>query len=136
MALAMRDEVTRLTEEWTNRGFDLGFGVGIEVGEVDYATLDQVSFEGQFHYMAIGSVANLAARLCDTADSGQILITQRVHSEVEDTAEVESIGALEFKGFHKPIPVFNVVNLKPGGHQRSCRRLFPYNQNSSEREYE
>jgi adenylate cyclase len=109
MALAMRDEVGNLAEMWSKRGFDLGFGVGIELG---YATLGQVGFEGQFHYMAIGSVANLAARLCDRADSGQVLITQRVYSEVEESVEVEPVGELGFKGFQKPIAVFNVLRLE------------------------
>jgi len=108
MALAMRDDVEKLSDQWRKRGLDLGFGVGIELG---YATLGQVGFEGQFHYMAIGSVANLAARLCDRAEAGQVLITQRVYSEAEDIVRVESVGQLEFKGFPQPISVFNVRSL-------------------------
>lgn len=111
MALDMRDEVSALLDKWSKRGFELGFGVGIALG---YATLGQVGFEGQFHYMAIGSVANLASRLCDQAQNGQILITQRVYAEVEDLARVESIGELDFKGFHKPVPAFQVVGLNAG----------------------
>ena len=61
--------------------------------------------------MAIGSVANLASRLCDQAEDGQILITQRVYAEVEDLAEVESVGDLSFKGFHKPIPTYQVLGV-------------------------
>ncbi len=106
MALAMREEVNGLIEQWKKRGFYLGFGVGITQG---YATLGQVGFEGQFHYMAIGSVANLAARLCAEAQNGQILITQRVLAEVEGAVEVKSIGERTFKGFHKPIPVYQVI---------------------------
>ena len=106
MAIAMRDEVGALRTQWDKRGFELGFGVGIALG---YATLGQVGFEGQFHYMAIGSVANLASRLCDQAEDGQILITQRVYAEVEELAEVEPVGELEFKGFHKPIPTYQVL---------------------------
>jgi adenylate cyclase len=111
MSIAMRDEVGKLRTEWNKRGFELGFGVGIALG---YATLGQVGFEGQFHYMAIGSVANLASRLCDQADDGQILITQRVYADVEDLVEVESIGELSFKGFHKPIPTYQVVGINTG----------------------
>ncbi len=111
MAIDMRDEVDELLKKWGKRGFELGFGVGVALG---YATLGQVGFEGQFHYMAIGSVANLASRLCDQAQNGQILITQRVYAEVEDLAKVESIGELTFKGFHKPVPAFQVLGMNAG----------------------
>lgn len=100
-----------LLRKWGKRGFELGFGMGIALG---YATLGQVGFEGQFHYMAIGSVANLASRLCDQARDGQILITQRVYAEVEGLAEMEPIGELTFKGFHKPLPAYQVVGLAAG----------------------
>ncbi len=111
MAIDMRDEVDELLKKWGKRGFELGFGVGVALG---YATLGHVGFEGQFHYMAIGSVANLASRLCDQAQNGQILITQRVYAEVEDLAQVEPIGELTFKGFHKPVPAFQVLGMNAG----------------------
>ena len=112
MAIAMRGEVGELRKKWEKRGFELGFGVGIALG---YATLGQVGFEGQFHYMAIGSVANLASRLCDQAKDGQILITQRVYADVEDMAEVEPVGELTFKGFHKPVPAYQVLAMNASG---------------------
>jgi class 3 adenylate cyclase len=112
MSIAMRDEVGELRKEWQKRGFELGFGVGIALG---YATLGQVGFEGQFHYMAIGSVANLASRLCDQAKDGQILVTQRVYADVEDIAEVESVGELTFKGFPKPVPAYQVLGMNSSG---------------------
>ncbi len=112
MAIAMRGEVGELRKTWEKRGFELGFGVGIALG---YATLGQVGFEGQFHYMAIGSVANLASRLCDQAKDGQILITQRVYADVEDMAEVEPVGELTFKGFHKPVPAYQVLEMNASG---------------------
>ncbi len=109
MAVAMRDEVAGLVERWRKRGHHLGLGVGIAVG---YATLGQIGFAGRFHYGAIGTVLNLASRLCDTAESGQILVSQRVRAEVEDLAEVEALGALELNGFAKPVPAFNLLALK------------------------
>ena len=112
MAIAMRDEVGELCKKWEKGGFELGFGVGIALG---HATLGQVGFEGQFHYMAIGSVANLASRLCDQAKDGQILITQRVYADVEDIAEVEPVGELTFKGFHKPVPAYQVLGMNASG---------------------
>ncbi len=110
MAVAMRDEVANLVKAWEKSGFELGFGVGIALG---YATLGQVGFEGQFHYMAIGPVANLAARLCDEAKDQQILITQRVYSEVEELVEADLVGELTLKGFHKPVPTYQIVALRP-----------------------
>jgi adenylate cyclase len=112
MSLAMRNEIGELRDKWKKRGFDLGFGVGIDLG---YATLGQVGFEGQFHYMAIGSVANLASRLCDQAEDGQILISQRVYADVEEIAEVELVGEFTFKGFHKPVPAYQVLGINSDG---------------------
>ncbi len=111
MALGMQREVDKLIEAWRKRGFDLGHGVGIALG---YATLGQVGFEGRLHYGAIGSVLNLASRLCDEAEAGQILVTQRVYAEVEEMAEAKPIGELTLKGFLKPVPAFNVTGLKAG----------------------
>ena len=111
MAFAMRVAVDGLVERWRKRGYDLGLGVGIAVG---YATLGQIGFEGRFHYGAIGTVLNLASRLCDAAEAGQILLTQRVYADVEDLAEVEPFGDLELKGFAKPVPTLNLLALKEG----------------------
>jgi adenylate cyclase len=109
MALAMRERVTELNQEWRKRGYHLDFGVGITLG---YATLGKIGFEGRFDYAAIGSVTNLASRLCDEAQGGQILISQRVHAAVAELVHAEPIGELPLKGLHQPVPAFNVVGLK------------------------
>ena len=109
MAVAMRDGIGEIAEAWHRFGYDLGFGVGIAHG---YATLGQIGFEGRFHYGAIGSVLNLASRLCDQAHAGQILITQRVSIDVEDIAELEAVEEFKLKGFLKPVIAFNVLGLK------------------------
>jgi len=111
MAVMMQRDVGKLIDTWDKRGFDLGFGVGITSG---YATLGHIGSEEQFHYAAIGSVANLASRLCDEARSGQILISETVHAAVAEIAKVEPVGALSLKGFPKPVPVLQVVGLKEG----------------------
>jgi len=108
MADAMRDMMGNLISRWEKRDHNLGFGVGIANG---YATLGQIGFEGRYHYGAIGSVLNLASRLCDHAKAGQILITNRIYAEVEPLVEVEDIGALDLKGFHKPISTLNLVSV-------------------------
>ncbi len=74
-----------------------------------------IGFEGRYDYGAIGSVVNLAARLCGEARAGQILISQRVHADVEELIEAERIGDLTLKGFHQPVAAFNAVGLKDGG---------------------
>ena len=112
MAVAMQKEIRDLSEQWRRRGHDLGLGVGIAMG---YATLGQIGFEGRFHYGAIGSVINLASRLCDNANSGQILVTKRVGAEVEDIARTELIGQLDLRGFREPVPALNVIGLKAEG---------------------
>ena len=108
MALAMRDRVATLVEGWSRLGHDLGFGVGIAQG---FATLGRIGYEGRFDYAAIGTVTNLAARLCGEADAGQVLVSQRVFSAVENLAVGESVGALELKGFSRPIRAFGVSRM-------------------------
>ena len=109
MAVAMRDCVTGLTERWRKHGRELGFGVGIAQG---YATLGKIGFEGRFDYAAIGTVANLASRLCSEAKSGQILISQRVLTAVEDIVEAQHLGEVSLKGLTQAIHAHNVRWLK------------------------
>jgi adenylate cyclase len=108
MALAMRDRVATLAEGWSRRGHDLGFGVGIAQG---FATLGRIGYEGRFDYAAIGTVTNLAARLCGEASAGQVLVSQRVFSAVEEVAVGQSVGALELRGFSRPVRAFGVSRM-------------------------
>jgi class 3 adenylate cyclase/CheY-like chemotaxis protein len=109
MAVAMRERVDELLVKWRKRGYDLDFGIGIAQG---YATIGAIGFEGRMDYGAIGTVTNLAARLCGEAKPRQILIAQRVFGAVENLVDVEELGGLALKGFSKPVPAFNVVRLK------------------------
>ena len=109
MAVAMRDRVARLQTQWAKRGYALGFGAGITAG---YATIGAIGFEGRRDYAAIGTVTNLAARLCGEAQPGQILISQRLYGTVESLVEAESVGELSFKGFHRPLQTYNILRLR------------------------
>jgi adenylate cyclase len=109
LGCALRDEMEELTPRWRKRGYDLGFGGGAALG---YATCGEVGFEGRSDYAAIGSVTNLASRLADEAQDGQILIAQRLYAEVEDDVAVEAVGEFALKGFQRPVPAFNVVGLR------------------------
>src|SRR5436309_22066 len=109
MAVAMRARVDELLVKWRRRGYDLDFGIGIAQG---YATIGAIGFEGRLDYGAIGTVTNLAARLCGEARPRQILIAQRVLGAVEALLEVEELGGLTLKGFSKPVAAFNVLQLK------------------------
>jgi adenylate cyclase len=108
MAAAMRDRVRGLRSAWRKRGHDLDLGVGIAQG---YATIGAIGFEGRWDYGAIGTVTNLAARLCAEAQGGQVLVTSRVAASVEGLVDVEEIGALALRGLTKPVPTYNVVRL-------------------------
>jgi len=108
MAVAMRDRVADLAEEWHRSGHELGFSVGIAQG---YATLGRVGFEGRFDYAAIGTVTNLAARLCDAADAGKILVSQRVHAAVDDLVVSNQVSELPLKGFSRPVTSYEIVAL-------------------------
>ena len=106
MAVAMRERVEGLAAGWRSRGHDLGFGVGIAQG---YATLGRVGFEGRWDYAAIGPVTNLAARLCSMATDGQVLVSRRVRTGAEQEFELREVGAVEVKGFARPVEVFEVI---------------------------
>jgi class 3 adenylate cyclase len=108
MAVAMRNRVDQLAEGWSRQGYDLHFGVGITQG---HATLGRVGFEGRFDYTAIGSVTNLAARLCGEAGPGQILVSQRVYAAAEEIITAEPMGELTLRGFSRPARVYNVLGL-------------------------
>ena len=105
MAVAMRDAVARLQDGWRRRGREIGFGVGIAQG---YATLGQIGFAERVDYTAIGTVCNLAARLCDAAADGQILVSKRIAAAVEGKAALEEIGDLALKGLSQAVAVYNV----------------------------
>jgi adenylate cyclase len=109
MALAMRDRVSDLRVKWKKRGVDLDLGVGIAQG---YATIGAIGFEGRLDYGAIGTVTNLAARLCGEARPGQILVSQRLQGTVEELVETEAVGELALKGFSRPVSAFNVIGVK------------------------
>jgi adenylate cyclase len=108
MAVAMRGRVAQLAEEWTRRGFDLQMGLGLAQG---HATLGRIGFEGRSDYAAIGTVTNLAARLCDQAGPGQILISQRVYAATEDILVAQPVGELSLRGFSRATRAYDVKGL-------------------------
>jgi class 3 adenylate cyclase/DNA-binding FrmR family transcriptional regulator len=112
MALELRDALGALTATWSRLGHEIGFGIGIAHG---FATLGTIGFEGRFDYAAIGTVSNVASRLCDEAKPGQILISPRVLTKVEDTVKVEPVGEFELKGIRRPLAAFNVVGAVSAG---------------------
>jgi class 3 adenylate cyclase len=106
MALEMRDAIGALTDKWRRLGHDIGFGIGIAHG---FATLGTIGFEGRFDYAAIGTVSNVASRLCDEAKPGQILISPRVLMAVENAVTVEPVGEFALKGIRRPLAAYNVL---------------------------
>ena len=109
MADAMRARIRVLGAQWRRHGYDLDLGLGIAKG---YATIGAIGFEGRRDYAAIGSVTNLAFRLCAEAAPGQILISQRIYAAVPDLVDAKEVGPLQLKGFHRPIVAYEVVHLK------------------------
>ena len=108
MALAMQEAFPALAAEWRKRGFELGLGCGIAQG---YATLGQIGFEGRWDYAAIGSVTNLAARLCAEATGGQVLVDRKTMARVESLVDATALGPLTLKGFTHPVPAFVLDGL-------------------------
>ncbi|MDT4996126.1 MAG: adenylate cyclase, partial [Pseudonocardiales bacterium] len=108
MAVAMRARIRDLAESWAQRGHDLGFGIGVAQG---FATLGRIGFEGRLDYAAIGSVTNLAARLCAEAKAWQVLVTQRVFSSADGIAVGDDVGDLTLRGFSRPVHAYDVKGL-------------------------
>jgi class 3 adenylate cyclase len=106
MALEVREAIGALTETWSRLGHEIGFGIGIAHG---FATLGTIGFEGRFDYAAIGTVSNVASRLCDEAKPGQILISPQVLMKVENAVKVEPVGEFELKGIRRPLAAYNVL---------------------------
>jgi class 3 adenylate cyclase len=108
MAVAMQERVSKLTQKWRRLGYDLGLGIGIAKG---FATIGGIGFEGRLDYGAIGTVTNLAARLCGEAKGGEILSSARLATELEGVAETEELAPLTLKGFARPVPALRLVRL-------------------------
>jgi len=109
MAVNMRSNMAGLVEQWSRQGHQLGFGIGIAHG---YATLGRIGFEGRFDYAAVGTVVNLAARLCSQAADNQILIDRKVLAAVDSIIATELAGEFMLKGLHRPTPAYNVCGLR------------------------
>ena len=109
MAIDMRAAIGTLIEKWRRLGHEIGFGIGVAHG---FATLGTIGFEGRFDYAAIGTVSNVASRLCDEAKPGQVLISPRVLMAVEDAVTVEPVGDFALKGIRRPLTAYNVLSAK------------------------
>jgi adenylate cyclase len=109
MAAAMHGAMTDRTARWRRRGHELDFSVGIALG---YATIGRIGFDGRYDYGAVGSVMNLASRLCDQAATGETLVSERVLAEIEPFVETEPAGEFTLKGFPKPVLAFRLLRVK------------------------
>jgi adenylate cyclase len=110
MAVDMQARVAELARDWLRHGYDLALGIGISQG---YATMGQIGFEGRRDYGAVGSVVILAARLCSEAHGGQILLSARAFSLVDELVSAEPVGPMQLKGFHAPVIAYSVSGIKP-----------------------
>jgi adenylate cyclase len=110
MSLAIRERVGSIAQAWLRRGYSLGLGIGIAQG---FATIGAIGFEGRWDYGAIGTVTNLAARLCGEAEGNQILISRPVYAQLEPMLDVEAPQALSLRGFQRPVDCFRVRGMKP-----------------------
>jgi class 3 adenylate cyclase/CheY-like chemotaxis protein len=106
MAIDMQASVRELAVIWRKRGHELGFGIGVALG---YATLGRIGFERRFDYSAVGSVTNLASRLCDEAKSGQIIVETRVLNAVEGKFEARALPPMNLKGFRRPVDAYEII---------------------------
>ena len=104
----MRDRTSELSKQWRKRGHELPLGVGVAVG---FATCGEIGFPGRTEHTAIGTVVNLAARVCAIAAGQQILVPNRVHAAVEERVAANPIGDVDFKGLSRPVPVYEIMSF-------------------------
>jgi adenylate cyclase len=109
MAFAMQEDALVLAAEWKKRGFDLGLGIGIAQG---YATVGAIGFEGRIDYGAIGTVTNMASRLCDLAEAGHVLASERVYTELEDAVCAEELGEVRLHGFKRLVRAYRLLDFR------------------------
>ena len=109
LAVAWREETRELLRKWRRQGYDLGFSAGVSLG---YATLGQIGFERRYDYGVVGTVVNLAGRLCAYAADGQILLSHRAYLAVEDLIDAEPLAPVTFKGLRDPVPIYDLTNVK------------------------
>ena len=109
MAFVMQEDVLKLSAQWIKKGYSLGLGIGISQG---YATVGAIGFEGRIDYGAIGTVTNLANRLCDLAEPGHILVSQRVFADVEESVFAEDLGDVKLHGFKRPVRAYRLLDFK------------------------
>jgi class 3 adenylate cyclase len=109
LGLDIRDSFAEIRTPWKKRGHDIGIGIGISTG---YVTLGLVGVQGRSDYTAIGSAVNIASRLCDKAQDGAILLSQRAYQDVSQVIRAESIGMFDLKGISSQVEVFNVLALE------------------------
>jgi class 3 adenylate cyclase len=112
MAFAMQEDALKLAAQWKRRGYDLGLGIGIAQG---YATVGAIGFEGRIDYGAIGTVTNMANRLCDLAEAGNILVARRVYNEVEERVLADDLGEVQLHGFTRPVHAYRLLDLRGTG---------------------
>ncbi len=131
LALDMRERVNELGTQWRRKGHELGFGIGIATG---FATVGQIGFQERREYTAIGSVINLASRLCDEAGTGQIVIPARVLASVDQSVKVKALGELTLKGFDKPLAAYDVLSWhNPPSNRKSSPAQTPEKKSAKKR---
>jgi class 3 adenylate cyclase len=111
LAIAIRDAARELAAQWRRRDIDLGLSLGVALG---FATVGAIGFEGRIDYGAIGTVTNLASRLCHEARAGEILMSQRVVAEADGFVECMDLGEMTFHGFSRPLRVYRCDGVVSG----------------------
>jgi adenylate cyclase len=109
LALALRDRVWELAEDWSRLGFDLQLAAGVALG---HATVGRIGSEHRWEYAPVGTVPTLAERLCESAAPGQILVSRRVFAATESLAITQPAGELSLRGFDTPTPAWDVLGLE------------------------
>ncbi len=111
MAMDMQERAREIGSEWSIGDSPLRLGIGISTG---YVTVGTIGSEHRMEYTVVGTQVNLAARLVNVAEPGQIIINQRTFDLVRDVVDVVEVGPFTVKGFQKPVVAYSVLGVKGG----------------------
>ena len=92
-------------------GLDFDMRIGLNSGPV---IVGSIGDDLRMDYTAVGDTTNLAARIQQNAEPGEVWLSQATRDIVENYFQNEHVGKIALKGKAEPQPIFRIVAERPG----------------------